>query len=134
MLHPPSWLSDEPFEKLSPLFDDLYQEFLDIFKEEEVLLYPASQDQPKPYLLAETMRRGWETGNFFFFLALESVTGLYFIFQRRIRPFFDSPGNCPDEALSVYWGLGSKEFVDSKVEQKREYDAKLRQAFKCEDN
>ncbi|MCJ1387005.1 hypothetical protein MMC17_010134 [Xylographa soralifera] len=134
MLHPPSWLSDEPFESLSPLFEELYQEFLDIFKQEEALLFPVSQDQQqRPQLFTETMRKGWETGNFFYFLALESVTGLYFIFQRRIRPRFDSPENCPDEALSVYWGLGSQQFVTSKVEQKKEYDDKLRQAFNCKD-
>jgi hypothetical protein len=133
MLHPPSWLSDESFESLSPLFEELYQEFLDIFKQEEALLFPVSQDQQRPQLFTETMRQGWTTGNFFYFLALESVTGLYFIFQRRIRPCFDSPDNCPDEALSVYWGLGSEQFVASKVEQKKEYDDKLRRAFKCED-
>lgn len=132
MLHPPSWLSDEPFERLSPLFDEFYQEFLGIFKQEEALLCPISQERQNPQRFTETMRQGWETGNFFYFLALESVTGLYFIFQRRIRPRFDSPDSCPDEALSVYWGLDSEQFVASKVEQKKEYDDKLRQAFKCE--
>ncbi|KAI1147223.1 hypothetical protein F4825DRAFT_471750 [Nemania diffusa] len=138
MLHPPSWLSGEAFESLSPLFDELYQEFLDIFKQEEALLFPVSQKQQRLHRFTETMRQGWEIGNFFYFLALESVTGLYFIFERRIQPRFDSPKNCLDdclldEARSVYWGLGSEQFVASKVEQKKEYDDKLREAFKCED-
>jgi hypothetical protein len=133
MLHPPSWLSAEPLESLSPLFEELYLEFLDIFKQEEGLLSPVPQDQQRSQLFTETMRQGWEIGNFFYFLALESVTGLYFIFQRRIRPRFDSPDNCSDEALSAYWSLGSEQFVASKVEQKKRYDDKLRQAFKRED-
>ncbi|GAP89705.1 putative aminoglycoside phosphotransferase [Rosellinia necatrix] len=129
MLHPPSWLSNESFESLSPLFDELYQEFLEIFKQEEALLFPVSPKKRRPHFFTETMRQGWETGNFFYFLALESVTGLYFIFQRRIQPRFDSPNNRLDEALSVYWGLDSEKFVASKVEQKKEYDDKLKQAF-----
>ncbi|OAQ59631.1 aminoglycoside phosphotransferase [Pochonia chlamydosporia 170] len=134
MLHPPSWLSDEPFERLSPLFDEFRQEFIDIFMQEEAVFFSALQHQRGPQVFTETMRQGWEAGNFFYFLALESVTGLYFIFQRRIRPRFDPSDHCLDEALSVYWGLNSEQFIASKVQQKQEYDEKLKQAFKCEDN
>lgn len=134
MLHPPSWLSDEPFERLSLLFDELYQEFIDIFMQEEAFFFSTSQHQRGPQFFTETMRQGWEAGNFFYFLALESVTGLYFIFQRRIRPRFDPSDHCLDEALSVYWRLNSEQFIASKVQQKQEYDEKLKQAFKCEDN
>lgn len=129
MLHPPPWLSDEPFESLSPLFEERYKEFLDVFKQEEALLFPTAQNRQ-----TGTMRQGWETGNFFYFLALESVTGLYFIFQRRIQPLFNSSGKCPNETLSAYWGLDSERFIASKVEQKKEYDDKLKQAFECVDN
>lgn len=129
MLHPPWWLSNEKHEYLSSSFDEVYQEFLEIFGQEEALLASALHNRSRPQLFTDTIRHGWEIGNFFYFLALSSVTGLYFIFQNRIRSRFDAPSDCPDTAPSVYWCLGRKQFVDSKIKDKRNYDDNLKRVF-----
>jgi hypothetical protein len=80
---------------------------MDIFKEEE-------KSFPSVYgsavYRADIMRRGWKTGNFWYFHALKSPKGLYNLFVQHIQPIFEPRR-------------------DIKLEDKKKYEQQLRQLF-----
>jgi len=137
MQHPPYWLTSQTVDGLVgeqlTLFDEIYREFLDIFAHEEALLLPATQEQQAASLSRTcTMKRGWEDGNFFYFLALDSISGLYGLFIQHIQPRFDYnvEYDAFDRKVSPYWRSESEQFIATKIQQKSEYDRRLREAFK----
>jgi hypothetical protein len=80
------------------------------------------------------MKRGWEDGSFFYFLALDSISGLYGLFIQHIqRRFANNPDfDAFDCLVSPYWRSGSEEFITTKIKQKREYDRQLREMFETQ--
>jgi hypothetical protein len=136
MQHPPYWLTSQTVDSLADeelaLFEEKYSEFHEIFAREEALQSLGSDEQPLVSLSrASIMQKGWECGNFFFFLALDSISGLYGIFIQHLQPrFADHFANRNFEHIvSSYWCSESQEFVVGKIQQKREYDRRLREAF-----
>lgn len=135
MQHPPYWLTSQSIDGLVDeqltLFDKTYREFLDIFEHEESLLLPAAQEQEASLLRARTMKRGWEDGNFFYFLALDSISGLYGLFIQHIQEAFDYhvKYDAFRRIVSPYWRSKSEQFVAAKIQQKSEYDKRLRELF-----
>lgn len=136
MQHPPYWLTSQTVDGLVDeqltLFDETYREFLDIFAVEEARLLPATQEQQAaPLLRTSTMKRGWEDGNFFYFLALDTISGLYGIFLQHIQPRFDNDVGYDafDRMVSPYWRSESEKFIAGKIQQRSEYDRRLREVF-----
>ncbi|KAI9742657.1 MAG: hypothetical protein M1818_003798 [Claussenomyces sp. TS43310] len=128
MQHPPYWLTSQSVDHLwgegLKLFEEKYEEFLEIFADEE----------GQSLLRTHTMRKGWEDKNFFYFLALDSITGLYSLFLQHIQPKFADHilDDHFERILSPYWRTESEQFVASKIQEKSAYDARLKAEFKME--
>lgn len=136
MQHPPYWLTGQSVDGLQgeqlTLFDEVYREFLDVFAHEEALLLPGPRESQKiPLSRTDTMKRGWEEGNFFYFLALDSTTGLYALFIQHIQERFDYhvKRDAFRQVVSPYWRSQSQDFIAAKIQQKSEYDRRLREMF-----
>jgi hypothetical protein len=134
MQHPQYWLTSQSVDDLVDeeltLFDNVYREFLEIFAQEEALFLPAAQEhQAKPLLRTQIMKKGWEDGNFFYFLALDSISGLYGLFIQHIQERFDYhvKYDAFRRVISPYWRSESEQFVAAKIQQKSEYDTRLRE-------
>jgi hypothetical protein len=134
MQHPPYWLTSQAVDGLADeelaLFEVKYSEFHRIFAREETLQGLGS-DKPVSLSRACTMQKGWECGNFFYFLALDSISGLYGIFIQHLQPrFADHFADSNFERIvSSYCCSESQEFVVGKIQQKSEYDRRLRGVF-----
>lgn len=81
---------------------------------------------------ASMMKRGWETGCFWFSLALDSPAGLHSLIYDHVQPRFSKTH--ADEApyyliVSQYWTTNADKFVATKVKDKEDYDLRLRLAF-----
>lgn len=136
MQHPPYWLTSQTVDGLADeklaLFYEKYSEFLGIFACKEALQSLGNDKQLSVSLSrADIMQKGWECGDFFYFLALDSISGLYGIFIQHLQPRFADhfAGSNFEQIVSSYWCSESEEFVVGKIHQKSEYDRRLREAF-----
>ncbi|KIM93093.1 hypothetical protein OIDMADRAFT_46378 [Oidiodendron maius Zn] len=136
MQHPPYWLTSQTVDGLVDdhltLFEKTYREFLDAFAHEEaLLLLPGQEQQAASLLRTHTMKRGWEDGNFFYFLALDSISGLYGLFIQHIQERFDYHVKYDvfRRVVSPYWRSKSDQFIATKIQQKSEYDKRLKDMF-----
>lgn len=101
---------------------------MDAFSHEETVLLTTLRDQKSALSRTQIMKRGWEGGNFFYFLALDSISGLYGIFLQNIQKTFGYPVKYDDfrRIVAPYFRRQSEEFVRAKVQQKHEYDKQLK--------
>ena len=140
MQNPPYWLTSRNVDELEDeelaVYNDVWEEFMEAFENEEKL---QGEEDPvlreEDYLLrTRTMRRVWETGGYFYFHALESTTGLFNLFLQHIWPRFPSSTAASksfDEAVSPFWGSTADEVTAMKVKDKEEYEARLRALFQA---
>jgi hypothetical protein len=124
MQHPPYWLTSQTVDGLVDdhftVFDKMYREFLDIFQHEEALLVASQEQKPTTLFRTHTMKKGWEDGNFFYFLALESISGLYGLFIQHIQERFDYNVKLHvfRHIVSPYWRSESEQFIAAKIQEK----------------
>ncbi|KAK2811582.1 hypothetical protein FQN50_001924 [Emmonsiellopsis sp. PD_5] len=133
MVSPPCWLTNKGVdEKDSEKYNAIRKEFMDILAVEERELEratPRMADNTLPRL-SDVMNQAWETGTFWYTLALSSPSGLFNIFGRHIRPLFCA--KFEEEfnlIMSQFWGNDLGGTAYRKLCDKKEYDEKLRQAF-----
>ncbi|OOF98994.1 hypothetical protein ASPCADRAFT_162880 [Aspergillus carbonarius ITEM 5010] len=135
MLHPPYWLTSRGVDQLEKgehldAFRDIHSEFMDVFEEEERLLSPKAD---RAFNLSHVMRKGWETGSFWFFHALDNPKGLYNMFLDHIQPIFaklDEPRLAEFErTIAPYWSADATGFLAKKIQDKEVYESQLRHAF-----
>ncbi|KAI9034908.1 uncharacterized protein KD926_005031 [Aspergillus affinis] len=88
-LRPPYWLTGRSVDDLTGEhlgeFREAYEEFVDIFEEEEKLFPPINNVYSYRTTL---MRNGWQVGNFWYFHALDSPKGLFNLFRQNVYPIF----------------------------------------------
>lgn len=130
MLHPPRWLtSDDISTIIVDEYDKVRREFMDILEQEEANL--RVQDQGAR-LISPVMNQGWKAGTFWYALALQNPTGLFRVFHDHIQPRL---GNGHEEdgdfyrIAMCYWTFGLTDFINKKLQDKAEYDDRLRKAF-----
>ncbi|WEW61117.1 hypothetical protein PRK78_006606 [Emydomyces testavorans] len=128
MLHPPEWLTGHAVDQIdSTAYDTIRQEFMNVFEGEEKQF--CFDDSTR---LSSIMNQGWQTGTFWFSLALQSPTGLFAIFYDHIQPRFakgqDRFGNFYKIA-SQYWTADAEAFIRRKLEEKAAYDEQLKEKF-----
>ena len=136
MQNPPHWLTgrcvDELVDENFAAYNDVREEFMEAFENEERLQYGTSWEKDG-LLRTRTMRRAWETGGFFYFHALESTTGLFNLFLQHIWPRFPASEDAKekfDEAFSPFWSSDSDEVTARKTRDRKEYEASLRALLK----
>ncbi|KAJ5585282.1 uncharacterized protein N7459_005082 [Penicillium hispanicum] len=134
-LRPPYWLTGRSIDFLTDehldTFKQAYHEFVDVFEGEEKKLVgtPISDN---PSYKALLMRKGWQTGNFWYFHALDSPKGLYNLFQQHISPLFVSTHEVSDDfsrIVSDYWAADAEDVIAAKLRDKDEYEKRLPQRF-----
>ena len=139
MLHPPCWLTGRGVDQLAKgehleAYSSVHREFVDAFENEERLFPPVNSDVS---YRARIMRRGWTTGHFWYFYALDNPKGLYNIFLQHIQPMFaelDDRGMIEFErSLAPYWSVDALNLVAAKIKDKEAYDDQLRRAFESAD-
>lgn len=136
MIRTPTWLTNKAVDEIANEdvdYDTVRSEFIEIMAEEERLLGLAAREQGESTVsLPQIMDRSWQSGTFWFSLALASPTGLFSVFYKQIQPRFIE--YCPDhdafqETMPWYW---SKDFVKvgaAKQRDRIDYDARLKAAF-----
>lgn len=78
------------------------------------------------------MRKGWQTGSFWYFQALNSPKGLFSLFHQHIHPIFVAAPHISSEfsrIVSNYWAANMEEVVAAKLRDKEDYEKTLSQRF-----
>jgi hypothetical protein len=129
MVGPPYWLTNKGVDQLDPAeYDAIRQEFMEALTAEEQSLrsnYGTSQRR-----LSDIMKQSWETGAFWYSLALSSPSGLFTIFSKHIKPLF-----CKDYeeefqvVMPFFFEKNVGYIAGRKLADREEYDKDLRQAF-----
>lgn len=102
---------------------------MNALKEEEEIGTPGLQNSLQ---LHSILQQGWEKGTFWCSLALNTPMALFKIFYDHIQPRF-SKTHKDDEAFWLitmrYWTFDAFNFLEHKVKDREQYDARLRGAF-----
>ncbi|KAI9755229.1 MAG: hypothetical protein M4579_004361 [Chaenotheca gracillima] len=132
MQHPPHWFTSHAVDHIDPeAYDEIRKDFMDAFKEEERMRPPLDLDADN-FQRTNIMQQGWETGNFWYCLALSSPTGLHHLLYSHIQPIFsetDSEETAFYRTMSHYWVRNLRQFLNTKVKDHEEYIVRLRKAF-----
>ncbi|KAE8351727.1 hypothetical protein BDV28DRAFT_136480 [Aspergillus coremiiformis] len=129
MVSPPYWLTNRGIDQLDAAeYDSIRTEFMEILAAEEREL-GLFEVLPR---LSDIMNRTWETGIFWYTLALSSPSGMFKIFHEHIRPLFCAKyGEEFNLIMPFFWGKKIGYIAGCKLSDKAEYDENLRQAFQC---
>ncbi|KAL9607271.1 MAG: hypothetical protein Q9167_007802 [Letrouitia subvulpina] len=106
-------------------FNEVREEFMDAFEKEEKLLSPS-----RLYASSRThiMKSGWDSGNFFYFHALNTTVGLCTLFWLHIQPRF-ARSHALDTAfaqiVAPYWCIEADDFIATKLEEREDYQNQL---------
>lgn len=133
MVQLPHWLANKAVDEIVPEeFDVVRSEFMAILTAEETQRcgYSESTKLSMPRL-SNVMNSAWETGTFWYTLALFSPTGLFNLFYDRIRPKFDEgdPSEFP-KVMPFFWDKDAAGFVARKLSDKKKYDNELELAVR----
>jgi len=128
MLAIPYWLTghgiDEIVNDNLHEFDEVRQEFMKVFGEEEVKMAP----KQKP-LLSSIMSEGWESDGVWFWRCLTSTNAMISLVEDHICPRFSRLSSKAEEVFSQYWCQGSAEVVERKVTDYKGYKRELEVLF-----
>ncbi|KKZ63773.1 hypothetical protein EMCG_01877 [[Emmonsia] crescens] len=130
MVQPPHWLTNKGVDQIvSEEYNEARMEFMNILIAEEERSGDSTTNMPK---LSAIMNQAWETGAFWFGLALSSPTGLFSLFGKKIQPRLTK--KCPDhdafhEIMPWYWAQDTVSILTRKLADRKNYDARLRQEF-----
>ena len=138
MLLPPVWVTGKRVDQLLPgehldAYHVVLEEFFDAFDREQIS-FPSMQSHDVE-LTTDVMRKGFETGHFWFFHALDNPKVTCNLFFQHILPIF---ANFVDEksvsefetCLAQLWKRNSNEIVEKKLKDKELYERKLNVIFK----
>jgi hypothetical protein len=136
MVRLPHWLTNKGVDEMTAdEYNAIRVEFMNILAAEErrQLGSTASKDtnssEALPHL-SDVMNRTWETGTFWYTLALSSPTGLFRIFHEHIRPLFTSDYAEEFNVIMPFlWEMNVGDIAGCKLSDTDEHDIKLRQAF-----
>lgn len=132
MLQPPYWLTSKSVDNLKKggnleEYNEQRLEFMAAFETEEAKSY-SKLDVSR----SQTMAKGWSIGNFWYFTALDTFVGMCNLYNHHIQPRFLVPSNLNDSFerdTSAYWIPQSQAFLTAKVEERRKYQDRIREAF-----
>lgn len=151
-IRPPHWLTSEAIDEINiDQYNQVRQEFCAIFQGEERKRGVSENQLSYLSILNDT----WDSGTFWYVLALQSPTGLHSLVYDRIMPHLDA--RCGREFwashqpwknhdfwtkgcafwndvqfyldLYPYWTTDAKDFIRQKVREKQAYDENLRKIF-----
>ncbi|KAK2767839.1 hypothetical protein FQN54_004000 [Arachnomyces sp. PD_36] len=135
MLRTPTWLTGKAIDEItedSDEYDTRRKEFIDILAEEEERMH--TDNSPKESL-SNILRQTWETGTFWYTLALTDPKSLFTVFYKKIQPRFLK--NCPEQdafqqVMPWYWAQDFVAVAANKVSDRKKYDLRLREAYRAD--
>ncbi|KAL9031469.1 MAG: hypothetical protein Q9196_000491 [Gyalolechia fulgens] len=139
MQTPPYWLTSLKVDELNGEnlveYNKVLEEFMEAFEGEEMLhlqqgLYGGQDTRPRTSI----MRDVWESGAAFYFYALESTTGLLFLWGRNIKPIYSKVSYLDDEAnkvLAAYWSGDMEDTMVAKLQDRETYLEQLQKLFEA---
>ncbi|GES66805.1 hypothetical protein ATEIFO6365_0016009300 [Aspergillus terreus] len=136
MLQLPWWLDDRGIDEMPEgeyldSYGKLHDEFIQIFETQEKHFRSTGKTPAVPY--AEILRTNWENGNFRFFGALDNPKALYRLFLDHIQRRFDPTQDFEfDDIVSRFCSADAAEFIERKLKDKEDYDARLQDLFEEE--
>lgn len=133
MLHPPYWLTNLAIDQITGedlvAYGERHKEFMSAFDVEE-----KAHGSDTRY--ADIMRAGWKTGNFWYFSAVESFSGLYNLFLQHIQPIYGTTAVRDwkefERVVAPYWAPGSSEFISNKVKEREHYLEQIKEVFRSQ--
>lgn len=139
MLLAPIWLTGKRVDQLPPgehldAYHNMLEEFFDAFDRERSSFLPIRNS-----LTTDMMSKGFETGQFWFFHALDNPKVACNLFFQHILPVF-APGSGSEDrvagfkaSLAPLWRRNSKEIIEKKLRDSELYERKLRNLFDSDD-
>lgn len=132
-IQPPYWLTGEKVDEISAdKYNERHKEFMEMFEEQESEIHPAHHSPQ----CSSVMKRTWETGAFWYILALQSPSGLSTLFYNYIQPQFTETGMDRVKfymTIYRYWTQDAVPFLRAKIEEKKKYNEQLQREFGVED-
>ncbi|KAE8350339.1 hypothetical protein BDV28DRAFT_43137 [Aspergillus coremiiformis] len=136
MIRTPTWLSNQAVDEIADTpeeYDMMRAEFVENLVAEEERSSAALVTEKR---LSTIMKKGWETGTFWYSLALASPTGLFSVFYKQIQPRFLRYSSEDEEAFQQvmpwYWSQDFVKIGTRKIADKKIYDIRLKEAFQEE--
>ncbi|KAG2414306.1 hypothetical protein HFD88_003497 [Aspergillus terreus] len=131
MVEPPYWLTSKGVDGLDAAeYNSVRTELMEILAAEEEARTTLSSNEGGLPRLSDVMNRAWESGTFWYTLALSSPSGMFTIFDQHIRPTFcPKYGDVFNAIMPFFWKRDVGYITDRKLSDKEEYDRNLRQAF-----
>ncbi|RSL84258.1 hypothetical protein CDV31_016724 [Fusarium ambrosium] len=134
MLHPPYWLTNRAIDQITGehlvAYSERHNEFMSAFDVEE------KKARGSDACYADIMRAGWKTGSFWYFSAIESLSGLYNLFLQHIQPIYGTTAVRDweefERLVAPYWAPDSSEFIREKVKEREHYLEQIREVFQCQ--
>ena len=140
MLLPPVWVIGKRVDQLPPgehldAYHFVLEEFFDAF-DRELSSFPPMQNSDVS-LTTDIMRKGFETGHFWFFHALDNPKVACNLFFQHILPIFACSIDGKSVAgfkgcLAQLWRRNSKETIEKKLRDREQYESKLRIMFESD--
>lgn len=140
MLLPPVWLTGKRVDQLPPgehldAYYVILEKFFDAFDREQIS-FPSMQNRDVS-LTTDVMRKGFETGHFWFFHALDNPKVACNLFFQHVLPIF--AGSTSEESVAEFnvclaqlWRRDSKEIIEEKMRDRELYEKKLRVMFESD--
>ncbi|RMZ76687.1 hypothetical protein DV738_g4851, partial [Chaetothyriales sp. CBS 135597] len=133
MLQPPYWLTNRAIDQITGdslvTYGQRLKEFIAVFQGEEGEV--AACGSTASY--AELMSNSWDSGGFWYFNAIDSLTGLYNLFLDHIQPNYGPEATKGwkdfERLVTPYWAIGTTKFIESKLEEREKYLKRLRTVF-----
>lgn len=140
MLLAPVWVTGKRVDQLPPGEDlDAYhvvlEEFFDAFDREQSSLSPLQNRDVS--LTTDMMKKGFETGQFWFFHALDNPKVACNLFFQHILPIF--AGSTSEDSVAgfigyfaQFWKRNSKEIIKKKLRDRELYERQLTNVFESD--
>ncbi|KAL8784811.1 MAG: hypothetical protein Q9195_008891 [Heterodermia aff. obscurata] len=140
MVLPPLWLTGKSVDQLPPgehlnAYRVVLEEFFDAFDREQISFAPMQNSDAS--LTTDVMRKGFETGHFWFFHALDNPKVACNLFFQHILPIF--AGSTTENSVAGFkgclaqlWQRDSNEIIEKKLRDKELYERKLNVMFKSD--
>lgn len=140
MLLPPVWVTGRRVDQLPPgehldAYRNALEEFFDAFDQEQRSFSPKHHSDSM--LTTDLMRKGFETGHFWFFHALDNPKVACNLFFQHILPIF--AGSLSEDSvagftgcLANFWKRDAKDIIEKKLRDRTLYEKKLREMFESD--
>ncbi|KAJ9253462.1 hypothetical protein DTO207G8_4195 [Paecilomyces variotii] len=142
LIRTPTWLTNQAADEIAEMpdeYDKMRAEFVEILRaEEDRSEFTGLVGNNLETRLSAIMKKGWESGTFWYSLALASPTGLFSVFYKQIQPRFlrycrgDDDSDAFHQVMPWYWSQDFVRIGARKLSDKKEYDIQLKEEFQEE--